>query len=147
MHILYVEEDSSITDAIKSAYQEILQITCIGTLADAVELIENNSFDVLLVDLNLPDSKGFDTVNSLLKYDLPIIVTTEGPTEEMINKSVELGVFDYISKKNLFRVNLLRRVEFTYLKFQKLKTCKKFLFDGIDGVKKYINCSDKLKDK
>jgi two-component system cell cycle response regulator len=69
-------------------------------LQAGMELLENKGFDVVLTDLNLPDSGGLDTLRRLLSEDFepPIIVLTGMDDDEAGLKAVEEGAQDYLPK-------------------------------------------------
>lgn len=58
------------------------------TLADGLQAIRENNFDLLILDLNLPDSEGFDTLKKVTQYSssIPIVILTgEYNKEELDN--------------------------------------------------------------
>lgn len=71
--------------------------TFAACLLDAIDHIRENPPDVALLDLNLPDSKGMDTLTSLVKMfpDLPIVVWS-GAGEAA--DAIRLGADDFILK-------------------------------------------------
>jgi len=70
------------------------------TLYTAEEMCSNNEFDVILLDLNLPDSMGLETLDHLngLFPEIPIIVLTGSNDAELTLQSVQHGAQDYIPK-------------------------------------------------
>lgn len=69
------------------------------TLKAAREIIEETPPDVILSDLNLPDSEGLDTLRALLQQcELPIVVLTSNDDAEIINEALRQGAQDYIVK-------------------------------------------------
>jgi signal transduction histidine kinase len=69
-------------------------------LKDALEKLRNEHFDVLLLDLSLPDSMGLDTISAIQKTSkhIPIIVLTGNDDEELGIEAVRHGVQDYLVK-------------------------------------------------
>jgi two-component sensor histidine kinase/ActR/RegA family two-component response regulator len=69
-------------------------------LDKGLECLENDEFDVLLLDLNLPDNTGFDTFikahNS--KSNLPIVILSGESDEETAIEAVHQGAQDYLMK-------------------------------------------------
>ncbi len=79
-------------------------------LDEGLELAQEDGFDVLLLDLGLPDSDGHDTVTRARSAapSLPIIVLTDRDDEASGYEAVQLGAQDFLSKSNLNSA-LLRR--------------------------------------
>lgn len=69
-------------------------------LAAAVERLRNNAYDVLLLDLNLPESRGPATLDAIRREndDLPIIVLTGLSDEDTALRALEQGAQDYLIK-------------------------------------------------
>lgn len=70
------------------------------TLVEAVEVLRKKKFDVALLDLNLPDSHGMNTLRNLNKEfpGLPIVVNTGVYQDEVGLKAVTRGAQDYLIK-------------------------------------------------
>ena len=79
-------------------------------LEEALKCLREASFDVLLLDLSLPDSHGIDSFNIICTQDqtVPIIVLTGLNDEELAIKLVRAGAQDYLVKGQ-FDNNLLTR--------------------------------------
>jgi len=72
----------------------------VETLNAAIQFCSNNCFDIILLDLNLPDSTGLETLESLYGMfpHIPIIVLTGVNDIELTMQSVQHGAQDYITK-------------------------------------------------
>ncbi len=79
-------------------------------LKDGLQILQNNKFDVIILDLNLPDSEGLDTFLQILSKhpELPIIILTGLSDEEMGVNAVKQGAQDYLVKGE-FNGKLLAR--------------------------------------
>jgi len=75
-------------------------VITVGTLADALISLNAASFDVILLDLMLPDSSGFATIAAIRKAApaIPLIVLTGFNDNEMAVAAVEAGVQDFLIK-------------------------------------------------
>ncbi len=71
-----------------------------NSLGDAEPLLGRHSFDIVLVDLSLPDSHGIETVIQTCKIakNLPVVVMTGTDSEELALKIVQAGAQDYLVK-------------------------------------------------
>ncbi len=70
------------------------------SLDAAYAMLENCYFDVVLLDLNLPDSKGLDTLVRVTEKDphVAIVVTTGEYDEESGLKAITIGAQEYLVK-------------------------------------------------
>ncbi|MCA9400135.1 MAG: response regulator [Candidatus Omnitrophica bacterium] len=75
----------------------------VESMREAYEKINSGSFDVIVTDLNLPDSQGLDTVSEIYQKNnkLPIIVLTGMANEDIGISSLSKGALDYLTKDNI----------------------------------------------
>ena len=98
--ILLLEDDITLGNGIRLALQNAsLQITLCHTLAEARDVLDRESFDLLILDINLPDGSGLDLLNEVRKAStVPIILLTANDVEMDIVTGLESGADDYITK-------------------------------------------------
>jgi putative two-component system response regulator len=74
----------------------------------ALELVNRTEFDVLLIDIEMPDMNGFELVERLKKmeYAARIVFVTAHASPEFVKSAIKLGVNDYLIKP--FNTNILR---------------------------------------
>jgi len=66
---------------------------------EALRLIDEMSVHLILLDVEMPEMNGFETLAKIKeKHDIPVIFTTGNKDIDTIKKSTDLGVVDYISK-------------------------------------------------
>jgi len=98
--ILLLEDDELVSELICSYLSEsgfIIEPVFIAT--DGVAKIKNESFDLLLLDINLPDYNGFEVLKSLNNHiSLPIIVTSAYSDTQTKLLSFKYGANDYMTK-------------------------------------------------
>ncbi|HDN85609.1 MAG: hypothetical protein DRP68_04240 [Candidatus Omnitrophota bacterium] len=77
-----------------------LEVEGAASLNESIEKLQNRKVDVVLLDLNLPDSKGEDTFLKLYQRfpQLPVVVLTGFDDEELAVKVVRQGAQDYLVK-------------------------------------------------
>jgi signal transduction histidine kinase len=84
----------------------------------AVEILnENNSqFDVVLLDLSLPDKTGVSLISEIIKIcaDTPVIVLTGYDDFDFGVKSLSLGISDYLLKEELTPLTLYKSIIYSY---------------------------------
>ncbi len=116
--ILIVEDEKKIAEIV-SAYlkKEGFQVSVAGTGQKALSILKNG-FDLVILDLKLPDIAGEDICETIRKdSDLPIIMLTAKSDEEDRVKGLGIGADDYVVKpfstrELVARVKaLLRRVK------------------------------------
>lgn len=104
VNVLLVEDNPGdavlVTDMLLSAGQESFFVEHVGCLADAERRLGGHLFDVVLLDLALPDSQGLDTVSRLRPFssNSPIIVLTGLDDERIGANAVQAGAQDYLVK-------------------------------------------------
>lgn len=112
MHqILLLEDDIALAQGITLALRTSGQITTCSSLKAARELLQQQSFDLLLLDINLPDGTGIELCREVRQTSsVPILFLTARDTEYDEVTGLESGADDYITKP--FRLAVLRaRVE------------------------------------
>lgn len=128
MRIFVLEDDEAIGIGLSYTLEsEKYEVTLVKTVAEAKKTVENEEFDLYILDLTLPDGNGYG-VCSLIKSkgDLPVIFLTAYDDEINVVTGFELGADDYISKP--FRVReLLARVKSVLRRYSK---------DNADGIVK-----------
>jgi len=100
--VLIIEDSAEIVEAISLCLQirwpEVtLSIAAEGTRG--IEILQSESFDIVILDLNLPDIDGFKVLGRIRSLsDAPIIIVTVRGEEEDQAKGLEMGADDYIVK-------------------------------------------------
>lgn len=102
--ILYLEDVEINQIIVKSMLKPIegLEVVCADDGQQGIEALQKGSFDIILTDILLPDTNGFDWNNhrkSLgLAMEVPVIAITADATPESQNKAKKQGFFSYIEK-------------------------------------------------
>lgn len=83
-------------------------------LADGLTQVDRGEADVILLDLNLPDSAGLDTFRTLFKHALqiPIVVLSGQDDVNLAVDAVSLGAQDYLTKGEASRSSLARSIRY-----------------------------------
>jgi len=90
------------------------------TLAEAIVALEAKAFDVILLDLSLPDSSGMDSVRRLraLGQEIPIVIMTALDDEATAVAMLQQGVQDYLVKGVDTRKALTRSLRYAIERFR-----------------------------
>jgi len=115
IRILIIEDDEGhvrlVREILKESNRGRFELANAKKIGDAIKLLKDNSYDAVLLDLNLPDSWGFDTFGRLYKEipKTPIVVLTGLADEELGIRAVQKGAQDYLNKGDMDG-NLLTRI-------------------------------------
>ena len=110
--ILYVEDDLSLIDGLQYTLESSgYAVDNARTVKEALSLFRSNHYDLLLLDVTLPDGTGFDVCKEVRSSStIPIIFLTASDQEISIVKGLDMGGDDYITKP--FKLNeLLSRIK------------------------------------
>ena len=93
------------------------------TLQETLELLARQSYDLILLDLNLPDSKGMATLSSVREASpqTPVVVLTGNRTENLDEQAFRLGAADFLYKDELHPSLLPRLLGVTIERSQTLR--------------------------
>ena len=112
--ILIVDDEEGIrrifVDALSEAGYEVRPA---GSSSEALRLVGEETFHLVLLDLSLPDSKGLDLLKSLrgMAPDLPVMILTGLPLEKkLVSEAKAAGAREFISKTNSL-VYVLEKME------------------------------------
>lgn len=117
-HILFVEDDPDLSGALEAAFHDVdsaeFNVERAVTLADAITLLGSIKIDVILLDLNLPDSRGLETFAKIQRIapELPVIILSGLADEALAVESVRAGAQDYVVKGSMSVPVLVRAVRY-----------------------------------
>lgn len=91
----------------------ILYMTHAASVKEAAQHV-GTRFDVILLDLSLPDSRGIHTVSSIIDTfkAVPVVVLTGSSDAEMGIAAVKVGAQDYLVKNEITSTLLLRSMQY-----------------------------------
>ena len=106
--ILLLEDDTTLGNGIRLALQSpSVQIMLCRTLTQARDALAQSSFDLLILDVNLPDGSGLELLEQVRRTsDVPVILLTANDLEMDVVTGLESGADDYITKP--FSLAILR---------------------------------------
>ncbi len=128
--ILIIEDDISLSEGIVLAFKDI-EFTFVRAknLAEARQNIKSIQFDLIILDINLPDGNGLHFLKCLRKSSaIPIIILTANDMETDVVRGLELGADDYITKP--FSLMILRARVNARLRIGNSAACDKVEIDG-----------------
>lgn len=95
------EEDSHLLEiTLRKGFERPFEFLRASSLAEGTKLFREYKVDLVFVDLDLPDAKGFETLTQLHSIcpHTPVLVLTGSDDSELLRKSLELGAQDYLVK-------------------------------------------------
>ncbi|MHA1823443.1 MAG: response regulator, partial [Promethearchaeota archaeon] len=138
INILLIEDNAGDIRLVREMLKDIrnlsFKVEASLLLIKALKILESHKFDVILLDLNLPDSVGIETVSKTLEVarDTPIIILTGLNEESLAISSVKMGVQDYLVKEQFNSLLLARSIQYA---IERKKTEQKL----IESEEKYRN--------
>lgn len=118
IHILLIEDNPGdaliINEMIKEVYADNFELDHFKRIKEGLEHV-NEDFDIMLLDLNLPDSQGIETFNIMNKHapEVPIIILTGLLDEDLAINIVSEGAQDYLVKGQIDKQLLSRSIKYS----------------------------------
>jgi len=103
IRILLVDDHAMFREGIRKILEETKDIRLTGeagSAKEALELVRKNNFDVVLLDIHLPDRDGLDVLKQILaiKPNLKVLVLTIYEEDKFAIRTFESGASGYITK-------------------------------------------------
>jgi len=118
LHILMVEDDAVqlriLEKALLSSTETPLKLKKAEDLRSAFKVLDRDPINVVLLDLNLPDSYGIDTVLKMLEHasDVPIVVMTGDDDSKTAIEALRKGAQDYLVKGQIHEKMIMRTLQY-----------------------------------
>jgi len=132
VNVLLVEDNPGDARLVQELLAEVhdapFELTVVDRLSAAVEQLQAGTFQVVLLDLTLPDSHGLESLRRLHKEapGMPIIVLTGLDEEILALTAVGEGAHDYLVKSLLDSKTLLRSLCYTVERVERLAEIERF---------------------
>lgn len=117
--ILVVDDESAIANLIYEAlFNAGYKALCVYDGKSAADEIEKNRYDLVLLDVMLPEVNGFELIGYIMQYNIPVIFITAKANVNDRVKGLKAGAEDYIVKP--FDISeLLARIEVVLRRYNK----------------------------
>src|SRR5687767_9237699 len=141
--ILIVDDAPGISDVLAIKLEREGYVTAAAKNAErATKLLEQDEFDLLLLDIRLPDGSGFELLSRLRQHrsllDTPIIIISGLDQPSDVAAALQDGANDYITKPFDFPI-VIARIS-TQLTLKRLKEANdRFLRVASDDLKKSLS--------
>ncbi|MFA6924622.1 MAG: PAS domain S-box protein [Bacteroidales bacterium] len=151
LRILLVEDNPGdvyiVKDLLKSAETKYI-VTHSSRLSDALQLLNKQEFDAILLDIGLPDSTGIETLRKIKspKIKAPIIILTGFDDKDLAIESVKEGAQDYLVKNKLSSDNISRAINHSIerKKLQEIQKKSTHQFSILSSATTSINSSENI---
>lgn len=144
IRILMIEDDKVLAEGVALVLaKEGYEVETVGTLRAGEELLEEKSFYLLILDINLPDGNGRDFCKKLkAKSELPVLMLTADDTEADEIQGLESGADEYVTKP--FSIGILRARVHSLLR--RKQGVKQYFFGDLvlDFEKRQFSRGDKV---
>jgi len=119
--VLVVEDDSSAYEMLRHCLRRAGHFVLVWAenAAEGLAEIPKQAFDIVLLDLTLPDSRGIDTVKGFTETSsVPVVVLSGLDDEELALESVQQGADDYLVKGKFDTPLLSKTIRFAIERFR-----------------------------
>jgi diguanylate cyclase (GGDEF)-like protein/PAS domain S-box-containing protein len=150
--LLLVEDnpgDARLIEELLHDFSRDLEISTASTLAETLTCLNQGTFNAVLLDLNLPDSTGLDTVRALVAASplTPVIILTALDSEEQGLQAIQAGAQDYIPKSEMSHSLLTRALRYGQQRMALQGNLRRLvehnldptIIIGCDGTVRYAN--------
>ena len=130
--VLLIEDNPGdvrlIEDMLSDGANYRFELECAGKLSDGLVLLDRNDYDLVLLDLGLPDSQGLETFFSVYARaaHLPIVALTGIGDETLAVKAVQHGAQDYLVKGHVDSSSLQRALRYAIERKSAEQTLKEY---------------------
>jgi two-component system, sensor histidine kinase and response regulator len=150
LSILLIEDSRTFASAVESALcykaPQKFEIKHAETLAGGLALLDEYTFDVILLDLSLPDSQELNSLRQLRKKAplMPVIILSGNEDEEVAIQSVQEGAQDYLLKGDLDGRVLARTLRYAIERGRLLQQRDEFMAALVHDIKNPLLGSDRM---
>jgi DNA-binding NarL/FixJ family response regulator len=141
IHVLLIEDNPMDVLLLRQACAAVPLMPCAFThvkcLSDGLKCLSETRFDVVLLDLGLPDSQGLETFAKIqvLASAIPIVILTGFDDENLSLQAVRAGAQDYLPKAHLDGYVLTRAIRYAIERHQILEERKKLTQEALATVR------------
>ena len=124
--LLVVDDDEAIRDALREILEDDYGVTCVDNGFKALEEVQNEVYDLVFLDVIMPEMDGLETLKRIKAFDqnLDVIMISAVDRAQEATEALRFGAYDYITKpfdheiilnrldKVLLKRNLTKEIHF-----------------------------------
>ena len=145
--ILLVDDNPKYLEDVLPFYG--FDLTCAEDGVQALKLLENNQYDLILLDIMMPNMNGWETLKAIRKnpltHDTPVIMVTAVSDDQKMISGLKIGADDYIVKPFILP-NLLARIEAVLRRTNRQKQNNSSPNVTIEQINKFNSLTTREKD-
>ena len=99
--VLVIDDEQMMLDAVKTILEEMgHQVTCFSSSAGGEKTALENDFDLILMDIHMPEKNGAEITETVLKAkpEAKILVITAHPHDPLAKRALDAGVKGLVKK-------------------------------------------------
>lgn len=111
--VLIVEDEKTMAQAVGLKLNKLgIHTDTVGTGTECIEAIKNHAYDVVLLDIIMPEMDGWAVLKKIKELGLKVkvIVTSNLSQEEDYQRAKQMGAEDYLVKSNVTLANVANKV-------------------------------------
>lgn len=145
--ILLVDDNPKYLEDVLPFYG--FDLTCAVDGVQALKFLESNQYDLILLDVMMPNMNGWETLKAIRKnpltQDVPVIMVTAVSEDQKMISGLKIGADDYIVKPFILP-NLLARIEAVLRRANRQKQNKLSPNVTIEQINKFNSLTTREKD-
>jgi len=114
LNVLYLEDSDEDFEKVNTILKDHTNVALsrVRNLEEASQVLEENRFDLILLEYFLPEGNGFDFMKALDKkgLEIPVIVITRRGDEMIASQVIQAGAYDYLPKERLTHASLFQSI-------------------------------------
>ncbi|HEY8036111.1 MAG TPA: diguanylate cyclase [Methylobacter sp.] len=148
IRVLLIEDEAGDAHLVKTklghAQSGHFEVTWVQSLIEAQRRLADSSFDVMLLDLSLPDSDGLATIHSarVMAMDIPIVVLSGRGDTDFALTALEAGAVDYMVKGDFGYDGLARVIRYALLRTE-MEARNNLLIAALEAAANGVVITDK----
>jgi diguanylate cyclase (GGDEF)-like protein len=114
-----------------------IKVTHATSILEALDLLIESSFDIILLDLNLPDSQGLATFNAIYEHCayIPIIVLSAQDDKDLALRVIREGAQDFLALEHADPHRVARAIQIAIIRHQAMEHLRQLtLLDDLTGL-------------
>jgi len=101
MRVLLVDDSKDILDLVGFIIEKQgCEVVCASSGQQALEIIDNKKFDLIFLDVKMPEMDGIETLKAIRQrgYSTPVVILTAFGDENIMKETEDLGIAGFVHK-------------------------------------------------